>query len=177
MPNPWLDLAQSVQTAPTPAAPSDKAVQSPAEQVVIPPESGPQASAPALFVLGVTGGAGESSLARLHPDWAEAGHTWPVQPAAVLLAARTSAAGLLAAAGAVAQWASGEVPHIRLVGIALVADAPGKLPPSLIDLRRHVIAGVDRHWDIGWSPEWRLGDPEALAPGCDRLLRDLVPRS
>lgn len=161
MTNPWLVAA--VDTKPRPEPPAAD---------LIPAESDPSA----IWVMGVTGGAGESSVARLHPHWLEAGHVWPSEPAAVLLTARTNAGGLIAASNAITEWAAKGLPHIRLVGLALLADSPEKLPRPLLDLRRHVIAGVDRYWDIGWCPAWRLGDPDAVAPGCERLLRDLAPR-
>ena len=64
------------------------------------------------FVLGVHGGAGESTLEALLPVARAADHTWPISPdprrlARVMLVARTNHTGLLAAQLALRDWASG----------------------------------------------------------------------
>lgn len=130
---------------------------------------------PTLWVYGVHGGSGESRIAALCPTWVPTDHAWPAIAGSVLLVARTHAAGLLAAHGAIAHWAAGAVPHVRLVGLVLVADAPGRLPRPLADLQRQVAAGVERSWQIGWSEAERLCVDDAKAPGVDQLLRELAP--
>ncbi len=126
---------------------------------------------PSLWVRGVHGGSGESRIAALCTTWAAADHLWPTLPdAPVLLVARSHADGLLAAHRAIAEWAAGSVPQVRLVGLAVVADAPGRLPRPLLDLQRQVTAGVSRFWEIGWCEPWRFGATNDLAPGAQQLL-------
>ncbi|WP_350227763.1 DUF6668 family protein [Paraoerskovia sediminicola] len=129
-----------------------------------------QPSTAALWCLGAHGGAGESSLAELDPEWSAAGHAWPVcnsaSPSKVILVARSNARGLRAAQAAATQWAAGLVSNVELLGLAIVADAPGRLPRAL----RHqaqVIAGESRV--PGTFPGWSRG---AWAPHpCSKTLR------
>lgn len=128
--------------------------------------------------LGVHGGSGESSLASLVPEWAESNHTWPrsrtAAPAQVVLVARTSMRGLRAARAAATQWASGAVPTAIVLGLVLVADAPGRLPRPLREFATLVSGGVPRAWSVPWIESWRLGEPPALdtAPRDVRRLID-----
>lgn len=128
-----------------------------------------------LWVYGVHGGSGESRIAALDAGWAATHHAWPDKPgSAVLLVARTSAYGLNAAHATIADWAAGKAPgSAALVGLVLVADAPGRLPRPLHDLAKLVAGGVDRSWRIGWSEHWRQGDFMVAAPGAERLIKDL----
>ncbi|MEK8229339.1 hypothetical protein NKG05_30690 [Oerskovia sp. M15] len=63
------------------------------------------------------------------PDWPAAEHGWPQLPGAgavrVVLTARSSMRGLRAAQAAATQWAAGLVPHVELLGLVIIADAPG----------------------------------------------------
>ena len=109
--------------------------------------------------LGVHGGAGETSLARLDRHTRAAGHHWPVTAtgSTVVLVARSNMSGLLAAQRAATEWASGTLPGIRLAGLVVMADAPGRLPKEIRDFARVVGGGVPHLWTIPWIPEWRLG--------------------
>lgn len=118
----------------------------------------------ALWVVGAHGGAGESTLADLDEGWAAAEHSWPEldpgQSAACVIAARTSVRGLLAARSALTQWAaSGAGDSVELLGLVLVADAPGKLPAPIRDLAKVVGGGAPRVWHVPWVEAWRLGAP------------------
>ena len=127
-----------------------------------------------VWWIGVHGGAGESTLEQLLEGSRAAGHAWPVPPPgthaaarpSVVLVARTHAHGLRAAQAAAREWASGDVP-VRLLGLLLIADAPGRLPRALRDLSRLVAGGVPASWSIGWYEPWRLGTPvsTAVKPG------------
>ncbi|RCK69937.1 hypothetical protein DT076_07905 [Desertihabitans brevis] len=133
-----------------------------------------------LWVVGTHGGAGESSLAALSPRWAAAGHGWPLvegatQPSArVVLAARSNLRGLRSAQAAATQWAAGLVPFVEVVGLVVVADAPGRLPRPLRDFAKVVSGGVPRTWHVGWIEPWRLGEPVSVetAPRDVRRLTD-----
>ncbi|WP_327299902.1 DUF6668 family protein [Streptomyces sp. NBC_01197] len=132
----------------------------------------PVATAPAgaarWWWLGCHGGAGATSLCAAVPGGAEAGRYWPMATAGgpqhrVVLVARSTASGLQAAQVAARQWASGTLPGVELLGLVVVADAPGRLPAPLRDLRRLVSGGVPRLWTVPWMETWRLGEPPASA--------------
>jgi hypothetical protein len=119
-----------------------------------------------LWWLGVHGGAGETTLSHLVRDSHAAGHAWPVDrdhsPTNVVLVARSHASGLIAAQRAATEWASGAYPSIRLLGLIIVADAPGKLPKPLRELARIIGGGVPTVWNIPWVEAWRLGETVSL---------------
>lgn len=134
-----------------------------------------------VWWVGVHGGAGESTLAQLLAGSRASGHAWPVAARgdaprpAVVLVARTHASGLRAAQAAATEWASGEVP-VRLLGLVLIADAPGRLPRPLRDLGRLVAGGVPAAWQLPWHESWRLGDPlePSSAPSAARELLERI---
>lgn len=121
---------------------------------------------PAWWWLGCHGGAGASTLATVIPTGADAGRYWPVPiypgVGRVVLVARTHAHGLRSAQAAARQWASGMLPgHVQLLGLVVIADAPGRLPKPLRDLLRLISGGVPRTWEIPWVEGLRFGDPPA----------------
>ncbi|MDN5762642.1 MAG: hypothetical protein L0H41_10045 [Microlunatus sp.] len=91
----------------------------------------------------------------------------------MVIVARTSARGLLAAKAAAKQWASGLVQDVELLGLVLVADAPGRLPKPLRDLMKVVSGGYPRTWHVPWVESWRLGD-DLLLDAAPRDVRRLV---
>jgi hypothetical protein len=134
----------------------------------------------ALWIVGAHGGAGESTIAGLDDLWDEGGHAWPGGPEheqrAVVIAARSSAHGLLRAQAAAQQWAAGLVPGVTLLGLVVVADAPGKLPKPLRELRQLVAGAYPRVWDLPWIETWRRGGtiaPEAQPRELTQLRKDL----
>lgn len=139
-----------------------------------------------LWVVGAHGGAAESTISGLDDSWAAGHHCWPVdpagQPARVVIVARTSARGLLAARSAAKQWAAGLVSGAELLGLVLVADAPGRLPRPLRDLGKVVSGGYPRTWHVPWIESWRLGEqpvPDVAVREVRRLvddLRTILPR-
>ena len=126
-------------------------------------ESRRQGGGARLWWLGVHGGAGESTLAALMEGSTEAGHAWPDvagAPAAVVLVARPSARGLDRAQAAATQWAAGATPDVRLLGLVLIADAPGRTPAPLHAWTKVLAGGVPRVWHLPWIEPLRLGaDP------------------
>ena len=175
--------------APTAATPVPPKVAPPVPPVV-PPATGPavpqtSVAAPALgqgglpvamvrptaslWVVGAHGGSGESCIAGLDPAWEAMRHAWPTPSdlsmrCPTALVARTHTAGLRAAQKALTQWASGALgPATALLGLVLVADAPGRLPRPLRELAAHVAGGAPRTWHVGWIESWRLGEPLAAA--------------
>lgn len=129
-----------------------------------------------LWWLGAHGGAGETTLAELLPGSRPADHVWPgpgERPSRVVLVARTSAHGLLRAQGAVTQWASGTITDVELLGLVLIADAPGRLPPPLKTLLKVVCGGAPRVWHLPWVEELRRGADPGSAPH-PRAMRRLL---
>ena len=185
--NPWL---------PSPSGePDEPAGAQPPAVLVPPPASGPtapQAGVPApdrgdrlprrdvavtarLWWVGAHGGAGESTLAALLPQSRAAGHAWPVASAPVraVLVARTTMRGLRAAQVAAADWASGGVAGVELLGLVLIADAPTNLSRPLRELATVVAGGVPRVWRVPWHEPWRAGaDPGQSSPRQARRLVD-----
>lgn len=137
-----------------------------------------QGTSRAWWWLGAHGGAGASTLAGAVPGGRDAGGAWPVSTEAqpVVLVARSSASGLRAAQEAARQWASGMVTGVDLLGLVVVADAPGKRPKVLRNLSRLVSGAVPRLWEIPWVEPWRLGEPPSthLPKECVPLARDLT---
>lgn len=131
----------------------------------------------ALWWVGAHGGAGESSLAALVPSWPAAQHGWPralgVELNRVVLVARTNMRGLRAAQAAATQWAAGLVPHAQVLGLVLVADAPGRLPRPLRDFAQVVSGGVPRTWHVPWIESWRLDERPSLSDA-PREVRRLI---
>ncbi len=130
-----------------------------------------------MWWVGAHGGAGESTLERLLPGSRAADHAWPIsadpaRPASALLVARTSYAGLTAAQRGLRDWASGAVPA-TLIGLVLLADAPGRLPRELrglVDLVDGAAPGKTRL--LPWQADWRFGEPSLER--ASRPLRELL---
>ena len=126
------------------------------------------------------GGAGVSALLRA--GLAEAGavdadRVWP-DTGLVLLVARTSTSGLEQAQALVCQHAAAgvEVTRARLLGLVLVADAPGRLPTRLAELADLLCGAVSHSWLVPWLSEWRLAsrdEPLPVHPEVARLCKDL----
>lgn len=145
----------------------------------VPPRPAP------LFFVGVHGGAGASTIVSLAPGSTAVTRIWPVPPTGhggqlpVVLVARSHLSGLTAAQHAITDWASGSLPGVELVGLVVIADAPGRLPRPLRDLIRLLAGGVPQLWQLPWSEAARLGqlnDP-ATAPLEHRaFLRELADR-
>ena len=134
----------------------------------------------AVWWLGAHGGAGESTLEELFSGSRAAHHSWPLTaanlpPARVVLTARTHAHGLKAAQSAIREWAAGDA-QVLLLGLVLIADAPGRLPHGLRQLAGLIAGGVPAVWSLPWIEAWRVGEPPAPhnAPKVvRRLLEDL----
>ncbi|MCU1568916.1 MAG: hypothetical protein JWQ56_3853 [Pseudarthrobacter sp.] len=118
----------------------------------------------ALWIIGAHGGAGESRIADLLGARAT-DHCWPVlhdgSKPQVLLVCRADMRGLTAARSALTQWVSGATPKADLLGLAVLADAPGKSPKALRDFAAIVGGGAPRLWTLPWVEAWRHGDTTA----------------
>lgn len=183
--NPWIAPA----TPSEPAAPAPAVSETPTVPVVQPGVSVPppgerlqrrtlsvEEAAMWLWVLGAHGGAGTTTIAGLL-EAGDAGRAWPIPPDVgvrpqVLLCARISLTGLLAAQRALREWASGTVP-VALHGVLLVPAGP-KQPKELKDLAARVKAAASGAvWQLAWHPGWVYGQPQE---GQDRQLERLAER-
>jgi hypothetical protein len=126
------------------------------------------------------GGCGVSTLSSLLGGM-DLGCRWPdrdqAEPARVLLVARTHAHGLQAASRTLNAMREGRHPAgMELVGVVLVADAPGALPRSLVN-RIRVMRSIAPVHRIPWVPQWRLGEQPSRLPRqvetLEKHLRDL----
>lgn len=128
--------------------------------------------------VGVHGGAGESTMADLLGGDAS-GHRWPLmadsaQRPLVVLVARQNARGLDAAARAARDWAAGSWPGVDLLGLVIIAAAPGKVPKHLRSRTRIVAGGVPRTWMVPWIESLHLtGEATDLPRSCSSVLTDL----
>lgn len=129
-------------------------------------------------LLAVHGGAGVSSLLRAGLAGAgavDAERRWP-QAGPVLLVARTSVSALEWARDAARQHAAGGCRDVELVGLVLLADAPGRLPGRVAELADLVCGAFGRVWLVPWLQEWRLAaltEPLPAHPEVTRLIEDL----
>jgi hypothetical protein len=191
--NPWVRKSPAEEPAPVivepPATtdPKPASVTAPQDGVPVPDRADrlPQRQTPhaaTIWWLGVAGGAGESTLAALTRGSRAAGHAWPIPQnrgsvCRVMLVARTNYAGLTAAQRAAIEWASGVLGDtVRVEGLVLIPDMPGRMPKELRHLAQVVTGGVPRTWTLPWVDAWRFGplDPAAdLSKEFHALLADL----
>jgi hypothetical protein len=135
----------------------------------------------ALFVVGASGGCGETTLAALLPNTAGTGHRWPSAPAGwpparAVLIGRTTPPGLEAVQAALAQYARGQAGNVHLLAVVLSADAPGRRPHPLQRLTDRVAGGapVDprgrpRVLELPWIDAWRVPATGPGSPVPDRV--------
>ena len=141
-------------------------------------EATSEASVDGLALLGAHGGAGVSCLLRAGLDGVavDAGRRWP-RAGAVVLVARTSTSGLEWARDLARQHASGTTHAVDLLGLVLVADAPGRLPARTAALRDLVCGAFARTWHLPWLEEWRVAaatEPLPLHPAVQQLAAELA---
>lgn len=131
-----------------------------------------------VALLGAHGGAGVSSLLRAGLDQVavDADRCWP-QAGRVVLVARTSTSGLEWARDLARQHASGLAGDVELLGLALVADAPGRSPARIAGLRDLICGAFARAWHLPWVEEWRLAattEPLPVHPDVQHLAAELA---
>lgn len=172
--NPWVtrpmtdEPAEETQAG---AVPPPAVISAPLRGMVEPDAADRLASrtmvgAARLWVVGTHGGAGESRIADLIESARSTDHCWPVLPSGgkprVLLVCRADMRGLTTARNALTQWVSGAAPKVDLLGLAVLADAPGKTPKALRDFTALVGGGAPRFWTLPWVDAWRHTDATEL---------------
>jgi len=187
--NPWIQRSPASDPEPVAAEPvvaqalrqpravlPQQGVRVPDQADRLPRRTTPHAAT--IWWLGVTGGAGESTLAALTSGSRSADHAWPIPEnrgsmCRVVLVARTNFAGLAAAQRAAIDWASGAVGDaVRVDGLVLIPDMPGRMPKQLRHLAQVVAGGLPHTWTMPWVDAWRFGplDPAAAIPKEFHLL-------
>jgi hypothetical protein len=108
----------------------------------------------------------------------DVGARWPDprrgEPRRVVLVGRTSARGLRSVSQALGALKEGRAPQgVDLVAVVLVADAPGRLPLTLLR-RIRVLRSVARVQRVPWIAAWRLGGTPKVLPRQLGKLAELV---
>src|SRR5699024_6790156 len=108
-----------------------------------------------VAVVGASGGAGETYVAAALtaagcPAWAT-DHRWPTSAGPVLVVTRPTAAALYATQLMLGEH-TGEADHTLadVIGLAVVADAPGKITGALTSTIAALSAVVPAVWHIGF---------------------------
>ncbi|ROO87257.1 hypothetical protein EDD29_4852 [Actinocorallia herbida] len=116
-----------------------------------------------IWFVGCHGGAGTTTLSHTAHEARDGGRCWPIPHTGavkVVLVAHPDVQGLRTAGAAARQYA--EDPRlrarVRLLGLALVSWAPGRLPRHLVQVRQSLRRAFPRIWDIEYMPELRLGE-------------------
>ncbi|MFE9807358.1 hypothetical protein ACFYRN_27400 [Streptomyces sp. NPDC005227] len=123
------------------------------------------------------GGSGATSMVEAFGG-VDVGARWPDpargEPRRVVLVGRTSARGLQSVSQALGALKDGNAPQgLELLGVVLVADAPGRLPLSLLR-RIRVLRSVARVHRVPWIPAWRTGGRPRSVPRQLATLSKLV---
>ncbi len=127
--------------------------------------------------LGVHGGAGLSTLAAAVAGGADANRRWPDPakggPRAVVLVGRSSPHGLRCLRGALRQHAAGGVPAgLHVVGVAVVAHQPGRLPHPLAQEVLMLTGIAPTVWQVPWLTEF-LDHPDPVFLPLPAQLRSM----
>ncbi|WP_329349562.1 hypothetical protein OG226_19175 [Streptomyces sp. NBC_01261] len=185
--------------APRPAAPAVRQTTGPGTMAPAPRQAAPRSNAPARTVTSgrptrprtagrgrpredvgwvkAHGGSGATSLVEALGG-VDMGARWPEpargEPYRVVLVGRTSASGLRSVSQALGALRDGTAPQgLELLAVVLVADAPGRLPLSLLR-RIRVLRSVARVHRVPWIPAWRTDGRLKHIPGQLVTLSRLV---
>ncbi|WP_405843733.1 hypothetical protein [Streptomyces sp. NBC_01518] len=123
------------------------------------------------------GGSGATSLVEALGG-VDVGARWPEpargEPYRIVLVGRTSASGLRSVSQALGALKDGRAPQgLELLAVVLVADAPGRLPLSLLR-RIRVLRSVARVHRVPWIPAWRTDGRLKYVPRQLVMLSRLV---
>ncbi|MFI9511364.1 DUF6668 family protein [Nocardia sp. NPDC052566] len=128
--------------------------------------------APLVWLLGVHGGAGASTLAHVLAPAADSSRRWPGvferESPFVVLVARETISGLTRAHDLLRQHHSGFAGGVDVLGLITVAARPGRLPAEIRRYRDVVGSLAGQLWQVPWYEEWTLVEAEKLpvwAPG------------
>ena len=122
--------------------------------------------APLVWLLGVHGGAGASTLAHVLAPAADSHRRWPGvfdrESPFVVLVARETISGLARAHDLLRQHHAGLAGSCQVLGLITVAARLGRIPPEIRRYRDVVGALAGPVWQVPWYEEWTLVEPEQL---------------
>lgn len=146
---------------------------------------GPFPASGHLYVVGLHGGSGATTVTRLLGDRAAVDAcgvvpqlSVPTRPR-VLLVARTNGAGLSAAKAAAQEWTADDLPDVDIIGLVLMADA-ARLSKYLRAEALSVAGLTPRCWRIGWREDWReqaVPDLSARPARLRKVIADITQRA
>ena len=134
---------------------------------------------PGIHMVAAHGGAGASAMAAV-TGCIDAGRAWPCsadRANAVVVCARTNARGLEAARDAAMRFYAGHIRGVEVVGLVLIADAPGRRLPKALAEASSVVAGAyPRCWRVPWVEGLRLDGrwPSKLPASVARVVDEIV---
>lgn len=112
---------------------------------------------PAVWLVGAHGGAGVSTLAHVLAPAGDAGQVWPYAERSLccVVVCRSTAMGLEDAHDVLIQARGGLAGDVHVLGLAVVADAPGRTPKAL-EQKIAVISQITSHvWRVPYIEHWR----------------------
>lgn len=151
-------------TSELPAPTSADPVRPPATPPVTPAPAAAVGIAQRWALVATHGGSGARCLSQVLAGAFRIQKAWPSGDQPAVLVCRSSARGLLAAQQFARAFRDGEAGDTTLLGLLVVADVPGRVPPALRRLERLVSAAVPAVWQVPWVAQWRLEPPGPAAP-------------
>ncbi|WP_194814059.1 hypothetical protein [Nocardia sp. XZ_19_385] len=122
--------------------------------------------APLVWLLGVHGGAGATTLAHVLAPAADSSRRWPGvferESPYVVLVARETIAGLTRAHDLLRQHHFGFGGPSEVLGLITVAARPGRMPVEIRRYRDVVGSLAGPMWQVPWYEEWTLVEADAL---------------
>lgn len=122
--------------------------------------------APLVWLLGVHGGAGASTLAHVLAPAADSHRRWPGcferESPFVVLVARETISGLARAHDLLRQHRAGLAGSCEVLGMVTVAARPGRIPVEIRRYRDVVGSLAGAVWQLPWYEEWTLVEPDQL---------------
>lgn len=122
--------------------------------------------APLVWLLGVHGGAGTSTLVQVLAPAGDANRRWPGafdgESPFVLLVARETIAGLTHAHDLLRQHRAGLAGRCEVLGLVTVAARPGRIPAEIRRYRQVVGSLAGCVWQLPWYEDWTLVEVEHL---------------
>ncbi|MVU77812.1 hypothetical protein GPX89_11220 [Nocardia sp. ET3-3] len=122
--------------------------------------------APLVWLLGVHGGAGTTTLAHVLAPAADSYRRWPGvfdrESPFVVLVARETIPGLTRAHDLLRQHHAGLAGPSEVLGLITVAARPGRIPAEIRRYRDVVGSLAGQVWQLPWHEEWTLVEAEKL---------------
>ncbi|MFE3052100.1 hypothetical protein [Nocardia sp. NPDC059239] len=122
--------------------------------------------APLVWLLGVHGGTGATTLSHVLAPAADSYRRWPGvfdrESPFVVLVARETIAGLTRAHDLLRQHHAGLAGPCEVLGLITVAARPGRLPAEIRRYRDVVGSLAGQVWQLPWHEEWTLVEADEL---------------